>query len=65
MAKDRERIEPKQSDERLVRRDAQGEFTEEQEEVGRSLTQDRKRDAKNRAKKGEGDRGDRSGGDQR
>jgi hypothetical protein len=60
MAKNRERIERNESDERFVRRDEQGRFAEEQEEVGRSLTQDRKREAKSPTKKGAGDRGDRA-----
>jgi hypothetical protein len=59
MAKNRERIERNESD-RLMRRDEQGRFTEDQEEVGRSLTQDRKREAKSTSKKGAGDRGDRA-----
>ena len=42
----------------FVRRDAKGRF-DESEEVGRSLTQDRRRRAKNTAPKGQGDRGDR------
>ena len=58
MAKNRERIERNESD-RLMRRDEQGRFTEDQEEVGRSLTQDRKREAKS-TKKGAGVRGDRA-----
>jgi hypothetical protein len=44
-------------DRRFVRRDEQGRF-EESEDVGRSLSQDVRRDAKNEAPKGEGDRGD-------
>jgi hypothetical protein len=42
-----------------VRRDDQGQFTDDQVKVGKSLAADRKRDAKTVAKKGEGDRGDR------
>ena len=41
-----------------ARRDAAGQF-KEVESVGRSLTQDRKRQARSKAKKGQGDRGDR------
>ena len=59
MAKDRELIEPNEGDERYVRRDEQGQFTDSQDDVGRSLSQDRKRDAKSESKKGQGDRGDR------
>jgi hypothetical protein len=57
MARKRTLIAPK-GDKRYVRRDASGRF-KEVEDVGRSLTQDRKRKAKTKAKKGQGDRGDR------
>jgi hypothetical protein len=53
----RELIEPK-GDKRYVRRNKSGKF-KESDDVGRSLTQDRKRKAKTIVKKGEGDRGDR------
>jgi hypothetical protein len=43
MAK-RELIEPKPRDKRYVRRDDKGHFTEEQDDVGRSLTQDRRKE---------------------
>jgi hypothetical protein len=56
MAK-RELIEP-HKDKRYVRRGAQGQF-KESDDVGRSLSQDRKRKAKTIAPKGQGDRGDR------
>jgi hypothetical protein len=46
------------TDKRYVRRDEGGRF-KESDDVGRSLSQDRKRDAKHSTKKGEGDRGDR------
>jgi hypothetical protein len=59
MAGKRERIEPNPNDARYVRRDAQGKFTEEQDDVGRSLTQDRKKKAKTEVKPGYGDKGDR------
>jgi hypothetical protein len=55
----RERIEPHSGDKRYVRRDDKGQFTDDQTEVGRSLTQDRRRDAEREAPRGEGDRGDR------
>jgi hypothetical protein len=42
---------------RYVRRDSQGRI-KESEDVGRSLTQDRRRKAKTVAKSGQGDRGD-------
>ena len=46
------------TDKRYVRRDAKGQF-KESDDVGRSSAVDQKRDAENKAKKGEGDRGDR------
>ena len=46
------------SDKRYVRRDASGKF-KESDDVGRSLAQDRKRAAKTRSRRGQGDRGDR------
>lgn len=46
-------------DKRYVRRDKQGQFKESDDAV-RSLSADRRRKAKDVAKKGEGDRGDRS-----
>ena len=59
MARDRELIEPNEGDKRYIRRDEQGRFTESQDDVGRSLSQDRKREAKTETKQGQGDRGDR------
>lgn len=53
----RELIEPHPGDKRYVRRDENGRFTES-DDVSRSLSQDRKRQAKHSSKKGEGDRGD-------
>jgi hypothetical protein len=58
MSGKRELIEPNKGDKRYVRRDASGRF-KEVTDVGRSLTQDRKRHAKTEAKPGYGDRGDR------
>jgi hypothetical protein len=55
----RELIEPRPGDKRYVRRDEKGHFTVEQDDVGRSLTQDRRTKAKHEAPKGQGDRGDR------
>jgi hypothetical protein len=46
------------SDKRFVRRGASGKFTES-DDVGRSLSQDRRRKAKTAAKSGQGDKGDR------
>jgi hypothetical protein len=58
MSSKRELIEPTPGDKRYVRRDDEGRF-KEVEDVGRSLSQDRKREARHESKKGEGDRGDR------
>ncbi|MBX4958383.1 hypothetical protein [Rhizobium lentis] len=46
------------TDKRYVRRDDQGRF-KESDDVGRSLSADKRRKAKSAAKPGEGDRGDR------
>lgn len=46
------------TDKRYVRRDKKGQF-KESDDVGRSLSADRRRKAKTTAKKGEGDKGDR------
>ena len=59
MARDRELIEPNEGDKRYIRRDEEGQFTEDQVDVGRSLSQDRQQHAKTEAKPGHGDRGDR------
>ena len=59
MAKKRELIEPNEGDKRYVRRDDEGRFTDSQDDVGRSLSQDQKREAKTESEKGQGDRGDR------
>jgi hypothetical protein len=45
------------TDKRYVRRDEKGRF-KESDDVGRSLSMDRKRTAKTTAKSGQGDRGD-------
>jgi hypothetical protein len=45
-------------DKRFVRRDPQGKF-HESDDVGRSLSQDRRKKAKTSAKPGQGDKGDR------
>ena len=58
MATKRELIEPTPGDKRYVRRDSEGKF-KEVDDVGRSLSADRKRKAKTVAKPGQGDRGDR------
>jgi hypothetical protein len=58
MAGKRELIEPKPNDKRYVRRDERGQF-KEVEDVGKSLTQDRRRRAKAKSTPGQGDKGDR------
>jgi len=58
MARKRELIEPNAGDKRFVRRDAQGKFTDDQVDVGRSLSADRRSTSKKVAPKGMGDRGD-------
>ena len=45
-------------DKRFVRRDSKGRF-DESDDLGRSLSQDRRRKAKTVAKSGQGDKGDR------
>ena len=57
----RELIEPNPGDKRYVRRDDEGQFTE-QDDVTKSLRQDVKKAAKNESKPGHGDRGDRKKG---
>ena len=46
------------TDKRYVRRDAKGQF-KESDDVSRSLSADRRRTAKTKSKRGQGDRGDR------
>ena len=58
MANERELIEPNEGDKRYVRRDDEGKFTDSQDDVSRSLSQDVRTSAKTEAKKGQGDRGD-------
>jgi hypothetical protein len=57
MASDRELIQPR-GDKRLVRRDEKGRITET-DDLGKSLSQDRRKPAKHATPKGQGDRGDR------
>jgi hypothetical protein len=54
----RELTEPHKGDKRYVRRDAAGRFSESDDQ-GRSLSSDRRTDAKTKSKPGYGDRGDR------
>jgi hypothetical protein len=56
-AADRELIAPK-GDKRFVRRDGKGQF-KESDDVGKSLSSDRKRSAKTASRAGQGDKGDR------
>ena len=58
MAGKRELVQPKPNDKRFVRRDERGQFREV-EDVGKSLTQDRRRRAKSKSSPGQGDKGDR------
>lgn len=58
MTRKRELIEPHKGDKRYVRRDDQGHFTGDQVDVGRSLSQDRRHEAKQDAGPGQGDKGD-------
>jgi hypothetical protein len=50
-------VEPRKADRRYVRRSKTGQFKKEVN-VGRSLAADRRRKAKTKAAKGQGDRGD-------
>jgi hypothetical protein len=50
-------IEPHKGDRRYLRRNKKGELGK-QVDVGRSLSADRRRTAKTKVKKGQGDRGD-------
>ena len=54
----RELIEPHEGDKRYIRRDERGRI-KESDDTSRSLSQDRKRQAKTASKPGQGDRGDR------
>jgi hypothetical protein len=58
-ARTRELIEPHKGDKRYVRRNKKGEF-KEVDDVGRSLSADRRRKAKTVTKAGQGDKGDRA-----
>jgi hypothetical protein len=57
MARKRQAISPR-GNKRYVRRDERGRFSEV-DDVGRSLSRDRRRRAKKASSKGQGDRGDR------
>jgi len=51
-------IQPHAGDKRYIRRDAQGHFTDQQVNVSKSLSADRRTKAKSVVPKGQGDRGD-------
>ena len=55
----RELIEPNAGDKRYVRRDDQGQFTDDQADVGKSSAADQRQHADKKSKPGEGDKGDR------
>lgn len=55
----RELIEPTPGDKRYARRDNQGQFTNDQADVGESLAADQRQHSKTPAKPGQGDHGDR------
>ncbi|HET6229507.1 MAG TPA: hypothetical protein VFE05_05455 [Longimicrobiaceae bacterium] len=59
MSRERELIEPNPGDKRYVRRDANGRFTKDQVDVGRSLAADTRQHAKSKSRSGHGDEGDR------
>jgi hypothetical protein len=54
----RELIEPHKGDKRYARRDEEGQFTASQDNVGKSLSADRRKKASTVVPKGQGDRGD-------
>jgi hypothetical protein len=58
MPRKREQIQPQEGDKRYIRRDAEGEFTDDQVDVSRSLAADNNQKAKTNVSKGQGDRGD-------
>ena len=58
MSADRELIEPHKGDKRYIRRDENGRI-KESDDVSRSLSQDVRKNAKTKARSGQGDRGDR------
>jgi hypothetical protein len=57
-ARKRETVAPNPGDKRFIRRDANGQFTSDQSEVGRSLSRDNDQKAKAGNKGGQGDKGD-------
>jgi hypothetical protein len=59
MSRKRELIQPNEGDKRYIRRDEQGRFTDDQVDVGRSLSADSRSHSKTKSEKGQGDKGDR------
>ena len=57
----REIIQPHKGDKRYVRRNQEGQFTDNQVGVGKSLSADRRSKAKTVVPEGQGDRGDQKG----
>ena len=55
----RQIIEPNKGDKRYVRRAADGQFSDDQTDVGKSSAADQRQHSSTPAKKGQGDRGDR------
>lgn len=55
----REKIEPNPGDARYVRRDEDGQFTDDQTDVGRSSAADQRQHSDTSSKPGQGDKGDR------
>jgi hypothetical protein len=58
MAQKREVIQPHSGDKRYARRGSSGQFTEDQSNVGKSLSVDKRSHAKTVVPKGQGDKGD-------
>lgn len=58
MARKRELIEPNPGDKRYIRRDEDGQFTEQQVDMSRSLSVDNNQKAQKTVPKGQGDKGD-------
>ena len=54
----RETIQPHPGDKRYARRNPEGQFTEKQVDVGKSLSADRRSKANKVVPRGQGDRGD-------
>jgi hypothetical protein len=55
----REKTQPNSGDARYARRDEKGQFTDDQEDVGRSSAADQRQHSNTAARPGEGDNGDR------